>query len=99
MYLEIQLPAERGLLVKTPDGVRPVSHGVPGLVVEPFRLLGTAEQQRQREFSLISALGLENEIDQSEFLVQAPCPEVGAVDEFVSYPDLHGGGVLEDVRN
>lgn len=90
MYAEVEFPTECGLFVKTPDGVAPVSNRRPAFIIESFCFLAAAEQQRERKLALIAALRLEDEIDQIQFLVKAPRPEVCAVDEFFSYPDLHG---------
>ena len=69
MYAEVELPAEYRLVVETPDGVSSVGNCIPALVVETLGLLCTAEQQREGELSLISALWLIDEIDQMQFLV------------------------------
>ena len=95
--LEVELPAEGGFLIQTPDGVCSVCDGVPAFVVESLCLLCAAEDQWQGEFSLIAALGLVNEVHHVVLLVQAPGPEVCAVDELVSYPDFHTHDELEDV--
>jgi hypothetical protein len=88
--LEIKFPAERGLLIQTPNGICTVRYSVPCLIVEAFGLFRAAEQQRQGELSLICILWLIDEVDERKLLVKAPGPEVCAVYEFVSYPDFHG---------
>ena len=89
VQLEVEYPAEGGLLVQTPHGIRTVSDRVPALVVESFRLLQAAEEQRERELSVESLLGLMDEVYHLQVFVQTPGPEIGCVDVSCSDPDFH----------
>ena len=89
VQLEVKGPAEGCLLVQAPDGFRAVSDCVPALFVESLGLLYTAEQQRKRELSGESLLGLMDEVDHLQVFVETPGPEVRGVYVSCSYPDFH----------